>query len=105
MPTVSVSVSTLGVIACSPDPVPVSGADATITFNLVTTGYTFPANAAIVVPTPANQFPDPSQTVSPNQATLFDVNSDSNSYKYVVRVIRSSDNQPLDLDPTIENGK
>lgn len=105
MPTVSVSVSTVGVIACNPDPVPVSGANATLTFNLVSSGYTFPANGAIVVPAPSNQFPDPSSTVSSTTATLFDVNSDSNSYKYVVRVIRSSDNQPLDLDPTVENGK
>lgn len=105
MPTVSVSVSTLGIISCSPDPVPVSGANATLTFNLVSTGYNFPANGAIVVPAPSNQFPNPSQTVSSTTATLFDVNSDSKNYKYVVRVIRSSDNQPLDLDPTIENGK
>jgi hypothetical protein len=105
MPTVNVSVSSIGIIACSPDPVPVSGASATITFNLVTTGYTFPASGAIVVPSPANQFPDPSSTVSSTTATLLDVNSDSNDYKYVVRVVRSSDNQPLDLDPTIQNGK
>lgn len=105
MPTVSVSVSSIGAIACSPDPVPVSGADATITFNLVTSGYTFPASGAIVVPAPSNQFPNPSSTVSSTTATLFDVNSDSNTYKYVVRVIRSSDNVPLDVDPLIENGK
>lgn len=105
MPTVSVSVSSIGVIACSPDPVPVSGADATITFNLVTSGYTFPTSGAIVVPAPSNQFPNPSSTVSSTTATLFDVNSDDQEYKYVVRVIRSSDNQPLDLDPTIQNGK
>lgn len=104
MPNVSVSVSTTGIV-CSPDPVPVSGAGATITFNLTSSGYSFRANNAIVVPAPSNQFPNPSSTVSATQATLYDVNSDANSYKYVVHLVRDSDNQPLEVDPIIENGK
>ena len=102
MPNVSVSVSSVGVISCTPDPVPVSGGNATITFTLGSSGYTFPSSNAIVVPSPANQFPNPSVSVASNIATLLDVNSDSNSYKYVVHLIRTSDNQPLSLDPTIE---
>lgn len=105
MPSVSISVSSSGIISCSPDPVPVSGSNATISFNLQTSGYTFPASNAIVVPAPSNQFPSPSISVASNIATLLDVNSDSNSYKYVVHVIRTSDNEPLSLDPTIENGQ
>jgi hypothetical protein len=104
MPSVSISVSSAGIISCTPDPIPVSGGNATITFNLQSTGYAFPASNAIVVPAPSNQFPNPSTTVSATQATLHDVNSDANPYKYVVHLIRTSDNTPLNLDPTIENG-
>jgi hypothetical protein len=105
MPTVSVSVSSTGIIHCSPDPVPVSGQNATITFDLATAGYAFAASNAVVVPSPASQFPNPSSTVSPTTATLFDANTDSNPYKYVVHLVRLSDSEPLSLDPTIENGK
>jgi hypothetical protein len=105
MPTVSVSVSSPGTIHVSPDPVGVSGPNATITFNLMSSGYSFASSNAIAVPQPGSQFPNPSTTVSATQATLFDLNSDSNSYKYVVHLVRNSDNQPISLDPTIENGK
>jgi hypothetical protein len=105
MPSVSVSVSSPGVIVVNPDSVPVSGPNQTITFNLLSTGYSFRASNAVVVPQPASQFPNPSSTVSANQATLFDVNSDSNSYKYVVHLVKDSDGSPLSLDPTIQNGQ
>jgi hypothetical protein len=105
MPIVNVSVSSTGMISCSPDPVPVSGANATITFNLHTSGYAFPSNAAIVVSNPGSQFPNPSTTASSILVTLFDVNSDSNSYKYTVTLVNTSDNSQLSLDPTIENGR
>lgn len=105
MPTVSVSVSSPGVISVSPDPVAVSGADQTITFNLLSSGYSFRATNAVVVPQPASQFPNPSSTVSPTQATLLDANTDSNSYKYVVHLVKNSDGSPLSLDPTIQNGQ
>jgi len=105
MPTVSVSVSSPGVIHVTPDPVGVSGSNATLTFNLLSSGYSFASSNAIVVPEPASQFPNASVTVSATQATLLDVNSDSNTYKYVVHLVRNSDNQPLSLDPAIENGK
>jgi hypothetical protein len=104
MPNVTVSVATGGII-CNPDPVPVSGADATITFTLATPGYNFPASNAIVVPAPSNQFPNPSVTVTPTTATLLDKNTDDKKYKYIVNLVRTSDNQPLDVDPIIENGK
>lgn len=105
MPTVSVSVSSPGTIHVSPDPVGVSGSNTTITFNLLSSGYSFASSNAIVVPQPGSQFPNPSTTVSATQATLLDVNSDANTYKYVVHLVRNSDNQPLSLDPAIENGK
>jgi len=105
MPTVTVNVSTVGAVSCTPDPVPVSGPNATITFNLANSNYSFAANSAIAVPQPASQFPNPSTTVSPTTATLFDANTDSNRYKYVVRLVKNSDNSPLVFDPTIENGQ
>jgi hypothetical protein len=105
MPSVSVSVSSPGVITVNPDSVPVSGPDQTITFNLLSSGYSFRSSNAVVVPQPASQFPNPSSTVSATQATLFDVNSDSNSYKYVVHLVKNSDGSPLSLDPTIQNGQ
>ncbi|HEV8692004.1 MAG TPA: hypothetical protein VGQ91_17000 [Ideonella sp.] len=106
MPNVSISVSTPGGISCSPDAVPAgTSPNVTITFTLQTTGYRFASSNAIVVPSPSNQFPSPSITVSSNQVTLFDVNSDQNTYKYVVNLVRTSDNQPLSVDPTILNGQ
>ncbi len=105
MTTVNVSVSSTGIISCSPDPVPVNGSNATITFNLHTSGYAFPSNAAVVVSNPGSQFPNPSVTASSILVTLLDVNSDSNRYKYTVHLVNTADNSPLSLDPTIENGR
>jgi hypothetical protein len=102
---VNVSVSSTGIISCSPDPVPVSGSNATITFNLHTSGYAFPGNLAVVVSNPGSQFPNGSVTASSILVTLLDVNSDSNSYKYTVNLIKTADNSALSLDPTIENGR
>lgn len=105
MAIVNVSVSSMGIISCSPDPVPVSGSNATITYNLLTAGYKFPGTSAVVVTNPGSQFPNGSVTASSILVTLLDVNSDSNSYKYTVNLVRTSDNAPLSLDPTIENGR
>lgn len=105
MPNVTVNVSSVGIVSCSPDPVPVSGANATITFNLANPDYSFAASNAIAVPQPGSQFPSPSTTVSATTATLFDANTDSNRYKYVVHLVKNSDNAPLSFDPTIENGQ
>jgi len=44
-------------------------------------------------------------TASSILVTLLDVNSDSNSYKYTVNLIKTADNSALNLDPTIENGR
>lgn len=105
MPTVSISVSAGDVITCSPDPVNVSGSNVTITFNLQASGYRFASSGAIVVPSPASQFPNASITVMSNQVTLLDVNSDANTYKYNVNLVRTSDNAPVSVDPTIKNGQ
>jgi hypothetical protein len=102
---VTVSVSSSGVVSCSPDPVGVSGADALIAFTLASPGYAFPSSNAITVTSPASQFPYGPWTSSSTAASLFDVNSDSNTYKYTVHLIRLSDSHPIAYDPTIENGK
>ena len=57
------------------------------------------------LPSPANQFPYGPWCPSSSQACLFDANTDSNSYKYVVHLVNLSDSQPLSVDPVIENGK
>ena len=102
---VTVSVSATGIISCSPDPVPVSGANATIAFSLPTAGYAFPASAAIVVSNPASQFPYAAVTASSTMVTLFDNNTDQNSYKYTVHLRNLADNSDMSFDPTIENGR
>ncbi|WP_374673442.1 hypothetical protein [Ideonella sp.] len=106
MPTVTVTVSATGRITCTPDPVPVSGADQTISFVLETSTYRFPtANAVVVKTAPNSQFPQPAQTEATQLVTLFDANTDALTYDYTVRVVRKSDNAELELDPSIENGK
>ncbi|MFO1337194.1 MAG: hypothetical protein U1F53_03005 [Burkholderiaceae bacterium] len=102
---VSVTVDSTGHIVCSPDPVPVSGANALINFQLQSSGYAFASTNPVVVPSPANQFPYGPWCPSSSQACLFDANTDSNSYKYVVHLVNLSDSQPLSVDPVIENGK
>lgn len=106
MPTVTVTVSATGRITCTPDPVPVSGADQTISFVLETTTYRFPTTNAVVVKTAPNaQFPHPAQTEATQLVTLFDANTDNLTYNYTVRVVRNADEEGFELDPSIENGK
>lgn len=102
---VTVSVNSMGQVCCSPDPAPVSGTNALITFNLATSGYAFPSNNAITVINPESQFPYGPWNISSASVGLFDANTDENSYKYTVHVIRLSDNTTLEYDPMIENGK
>lgn len=105
MNTVNVSVSTTGLISCTPDPVPISGSNVNIIFNLLTTGYSFRNNAAVVVSNPGSQFPNPSVTASSILVNLFDANSDAKKYKYTVHLVNDSSGESLSLDPTIENGR
>lgn len=102
---VNVTVNSMGQVVCSPDPVPISGASALISFQLQTSGYAFAATNPVVVISPSNQFPYGPWSPSSGQVCLFDANTDSNSYKYSVHLINLSNNQPVSVDPVIENGK
>lgn len=102
---VDVTVDSNGNVACNPDPVPVNGNNATLKFDLKTTGYVFPDNDAIVVSNPGDQFPDPSHTLGPanTSATLHDKNTLVGDFKYTVTVKRVSDGQLIPYDPIIQN--
>jgi hypothetical protein len=104
--SVNVTVNKHGVATCtcSPSPAPVTVPNSTITFTLTApVGWEFPDAGAVVVPSPADQFPDPSVTQPGNLvATLFDVNSDTNEYTYTVHVQQGS--TKVKHDPLIKNG-
>lgn len=103
--TVNVTVDATGNIVCTPNPVPISGANALISFQLQTSGYAFASSNPVVVVSPANQFPYGPWSPSSGQVCLYDANTDSNRYKYWVHLINLSNSQPLSVDPVIENGK
>lgn len=104
--TVTISVTPAGFIQCSPDPLPVRGRDATLTFLLETAGYRFPINRAVMVKAAPNaQFPFPAQTRDARTVTLYDANTDDLLYPYTVRVISLEDERLIERDPSIENGK
>ncbi|HEV8315617.1 MAG TPA: hypothetical protein VGQ23_21355 [Burkholderiaceae bacterium] len=102
---IAVTVDASGNVACNPDPVPVRGSNATLRFEVQTTGYAFPDNDAVIVSDPGTQFPDPSHTQGPSNtsATLHDNNTTAGSFKYTVTVKRLSDGQLIPYDPTILN--
>ena len=102
---VDVTVDSSGNVACNPDPLPVNGNNATLKFDVQTTGYAFPDSDAVVVSNPGDQFPDPSHTQGPSNtsATLHDKNTVAGDFKYTVTVKRLSDGQLIPFDPTIQN--
>jgi hypothetical protein len=69
------------------------------------TGWVFPTSGAVVVASPADQFPDPSITAPDGMsATLFDANTDSNLYNYTVCVVKTATGETCRHDPAIKNG-
>ena len=100
---VNVSVSA-GQVSCAPDPAKVSAANVLIVFDLQTAGYAFPATSAVVVMSPASQFPYPSWTISPGCAALLDIDGDTNTYNYTVNVVDLSSGNTISVDPIIKNG-
>jgi hypothetical protein len=94
-----------GLITCSPDPVKVRGGKDTIVFDLVTPGYAFPKQGAVVVqPDAGPDFPEPARTVKGTQATLLDLCTFTASYKYSVTVTDLATGKPVTVDPSIDNG-
>ena len=103
MPIVSVTVDREGRISCHPDPVVVKGADALLSFNLLTPGYAFALQGAIVVKNPGKDFPIPSWTVQSSSAALLDLCSFSAEYDYGVTVLEAATGKVLTVDPGIKN--
>ncbi len=100
---VEVSVVAGGKAVCNPDIAVVNEPGTLLSFQLVTPGWAFPSEEAIVVRDPGNNFPYPSWTVQPQLATLLDADTDSGDYAYGV-VVQSESGQRIFVDPTIRNG-
>lgn len=101
---VLVSVTAGGDVVCTPDPVVVKTTKSTLVFRLVTPGWEFRAQDAIVVSQPGTEFPEPSKTApGGSKATLFDRDRSVGSYAYTVNVWQPSTGRTGTVDPTIEN--
>ena len=94
-----------GAIQVKPDPVKVVQADTLVIFTLVTDGYHFPADDAIVLNTPHSDFPYEAWTTKPQQAALFDQRSADGDYEYTITVVDSATGRSITLDPVIHNGE
>ena len=90
-------------IVCSPDPVKVTSRNALVNFHLKSDGYRFRDKDAIVVYEPQRDFPYPSWTVKPTQATLLDLDNSTASYAYSVYLVDTKSGKEVSVDPTIEN--
>jgi hypothetical protein len=100
---VSVTVDATGAIACTPDPVNVSGHNICIAFSLDTAGYNFPDCNAIVLAQGGTQFPYASGTMRPNLAGVYDANAAAGDFQYTVNVVNSTTGEMTSLDPGIKN--
>lgn len=103
MPKVDVSVDAKGQIHCEPDVLEVKGKSPAIQFLLVTDGYAFPEQAAVVLKKPSPDFPDPAMMVNAKQVNLNDLNKTKGTHAYGVTVIDTATGKPIELDPTIVN--
>lgn len=100
---VQVNVDSKGNVSCSPDPIPVKGANVLIQFKLVGEGWEFADKDAIVVDNPGSNFPYPSWTLKPQRAALLDADNSTGDFKYSVTVVETSSGRPVVFDPTIRN--
>lgn len=100
---VLVTVDTQGQLRCRPDPVVVQGADVLISFRLMTQGYAFPEQGAVVVAQPGDSFPIPAWTVSASLAVLLDRDDVVGDFAYTVNVVHVASGQRLSVDPTVRN--
>lgn len=102
---VHVTVDGDGNVCCDPDPVSADGRKIHLKFLLLTDGYVFPQDNAIVVEDGGTEFPDPSKTLGPDNvvATIYDHNSCAGTFKYTVTVQKIGGGL-IEYDPTIYNG-
>ncbi|MEP6502402.1 MAG: hypothetical protein ABJD97_03680 [Betaproteobacteria bacterium] len=91
-------------ITCFPNPVPVNGLHTLLSFNLDTRGYRFRTIRSIELDERNSDFPFPSWTVSPTQATLYDLCETDNAVKYTVHVVNTITDVEYSVDPVIKNG-
>ena len=101
---VHVTIDSSGTLNCDPNPLPADGKDIKLKFVLLTDGYVFPQEKALVVANPGVEFPEPSKTPSDTIATLFDRNTGPGSFTYTVTVQKVSTGELLRHDPLINNG-
>ena len=90
-------------VRCTPDPVNVSGTNVLIAFRLLTEGYAYPDQDAIVVTNPGSTFPYASWTLNPQLATQLDVDNADGDFSYTVNVVQVASGRHLSVDPTIRN--
>jgi hypothetical protein len=100
---VSVTVDAGGTVACTPDPISISGRNLCVAFSLDTPGYNFPDSGAIVVTSGGAEFPYASWTLRPNLAGLYDADTAAGDFQYTVNVVNSSTGGTLSVDPGIKN--
>jgi hypothetical protein len=101
--TVDVSLNALGLPVCSPDPVVVTAANALLVFKLDAEGHEFPANDAVVVASPGDDFPYACWEINKHTAAIYDAGDDQVTYDYTVTVINSATGERLSVDPAIDN--
>jgi len=100
---VLVSVDAQGQLRCRPDPVVVRGPNVLISFRLMSEGYAFPEQAAVVVAQPGDSFPIPAWTVNAALAVLLDRDDVAGDFAYTVNVVHVATGQRLSVDPTVRN--
>ncbi|MGN6526449.1 MAG: hypothetical protein ACTHL8_08680 [Burkholderiaceae bacterium] len=90
-------------VTCSPYTMDVS-APTTLQFQLMSTGWAFPATNAVYLNVPPNaNFPDPSVTVSSNLVTWSDAFASGGDIGYSVCVQKSTGGYASTNDPVIHN--
>lgn len=100
---VQVTVDADGKVQCSPDPVPVQGANVLLNFKLVSDGWAFADKDAIIVNGGDSNFPYPSWTIKPNRAALLDLDQKVGDFAYTIQVVQTSTGRCVAADPTIRN--
>lgn len=101
--TIFVTVSGEQVVRCRPDPADVRGSNVLLHFRLVTDGWVFPDEGAVVVAQPGGSFPYPSWTLGPQSAALLDTVQAKGDFAYTVTVLHQTSGRRLSFDPTIRN--
>ncbi len=103
---VYITVDASGKVHCDPNPLPADGRNIELKFVLEAGGYVFPEDNAVVVSDPGTEFPEPSQTLPPEntKATLHDRNTGPGTFRYTVTVQEVATGKHLRHDPMINNG-